>query len=113
MRHAVDIGTLEWRPHRPDVARGVFGKTLLAGAVKVTLVRVEPGGAFTSHRDTWGHLFLFLAGEGRAAVGEETFDVRAETAVTVPPGVTHSYENTGRSDLTLVSINLPAVPGGS
>lgn len=107
MSNVLDAGSLEWRPHRPDVAHGVFGKTLLTGDVKVTLVRVAPGGAFTTHHDTWGHLFLFLGGEGRAAVGERTFDVKAETVVTVPPGVTHSYENTGRSDLTLVSINLP------
>lgn len=89
------------------MAHGVFGKTLLTGDVKVTLVRVLPGGAFTTHRDTWSHLFLFLSGEGRAAVGDKTFDVRAETAVTVPPGVTHSYENTGPADLMLVSMNLP------
>lgn len=111
MSNVLDIGSLEWRPHRPDVAHGVFGKTLLTGDVKVTLVRVAPGGAFTTHRDTWGHLFLFLGGEGRAAVGERTFDVKAETVVTVPPGVTHSYENTGSSDLTLVSMNLPPGAG--
>ena len=111
MSHLLDIGGLEWRPHRPDVARGVFGRTLLTGEVKVTLVRVAPGGGFTSHRDSWGHLLLFLAGEGRAAVGEEMFDVKAETAVTVPAGVAHSYENTGSSDLTLVSINLPPTVG--
>lgn len=73
----------------------------------MTLVRVVPGGAFSTHVDTWGHLFLFLSGEGRAAVGDKTFDVKAETVVTVPAGVTHSYENTGPADLTLVSMNLP------
>jgi len=106
MSHLLDASALQWQPHRPDVAHGVFGKTILSGNVKVTLVRVVPGGAFTTHRDAWGHLFLFLGGEGRAVVGEQNFDVRAETVVTVPPGVAHSYENTGSSDLTLVSMNL-------
>ena len=40
-------------------------------------------------------------------MGETTFDVKAETVVTVSPGVADSYENTGPSDLTLVSVNLP------
>ncbi|MGE5347287.1 MAG: hypothetical protein ACM3JH_15140 [Acidithiobacillales bacterium] len=38
-------------------------------------------------------------------------NLKAETVVTVPPGVTHSYGNTGLSDVTLVSINLPPTKG--
>ena len=103
----LDARDLEWRPHRLDVAHGVYAKTFSTGEVKVSLVRVIPGGAFTPHRDTWGHIFFFLSGEGRATVGETTSSVKAESVVSVLPGVTHSYENTGSSDLTLISINLP------
>ena len=96
-----------WGPVRPDVAHGVVGRTLFDGEVKVTLIRVLPGGAFTAHRDAWGHLFCFLSGEGRVHVGGKSRVARADVVVTVPPGETHSYENTGPEDLVLVSLNLP------
>jgi len=100
-----------WRPVRPDVARGVVGRTLFEGEVKVTLIRVLPGGAFTSHRDAWGHLFCFLSGEGRVRVGESTLEAQTDVVVTVPPGEAHSYENTGGEDLVLLSLNLPGAGG--
>lgn len=104
----LDAADLEWKPVRPDVTRGVFGKILLDDGIRIVLVRVAPGGAFTEHSDAYGHFFYFLAGEGRARVGEKHLDVRGGIAVRVAPGQIHSYENTGATDLTLVSLNLPA-----
>jgi mannose-6-phosphate isomerase-like protein (cupin superfamily) len=103
-----DADSEGWKPARPDVAHGVVGKTLFEGAVKVTIMRVHPGGAFTTHRDAWGHLFHFLSGVGQVRVGEESLEARPDVTVRVSPGEAHSYENTGEEDLVLVSLNIPA-----
>ena len=107
MGKAVDVTPLEWRPVRPDVAREVYGKTLLADGVKVVLTRVAPGGGFSVHRDDYGHLFYFLGGEGLVWVGEKRFKAQAGLAVRVMADEAHAYENTGAGDLTLISINVP------
>jgi len=107
MGQVVDAAELEWQPVRLDVARGVYGKTLLADGVKVVLTRVVPDGRFSAHRDDYAHLFYFLGGQGLVWKGEQQFQARAGLAVHVAAGVAHAYENTGTEDLTLISINVP------
>lgn len=107
MKTRVDVTSLEWQPVRPDVARGVYGKTLLAEGVKVVLTRVAPGGRFSMHQDDYGHLFYFLDGEGLVWVGEKRFKAQAGLAVRVAAGEAHAYENTGTKALTLISVNVP------
>lgn len=107
MSRVLDSASLEWQAVRPDVAHGVQGKTLLAGDVKVTLIRVAPGGKSSAHKDTHGHLFYFLGGEGLVWLGEKQFAARAGLVVRVAAGETHAYENTGTEDLLLISVNLP------
>ena len=109
MSQVVDASALEWRPARPDVAHGVYGKTLLANGTKVVLTRVEPGGGFAAHRDDYGHLFYFLGGEGVVWVGEKQFQAQAGLVVQVTAGDPHAYENTGAEDMTLISINVPVI----
>ena len=98
---------LDWQPLRPDVAHGVFGKTLQDNGTKMMLVRVEPGGGFASHRDGYGHLFYFLAGDGSVRVGEEESRARPGLVVRVAAGQVHSYENRGTEELLLISVNIP------
>lgn len=107
MGKIVDVTSLEWQPVRPDVARGVYGKTLLADGVKVVLTRVASGGRFSAHRDNYGHLFYFLGGEGIVKVGEAQFEARPGIVVRVAAGETHAYENTGLAEMMLLSVNLP------
>jgi mannose-6-phosphate isomerase-like protein (cupin superfamily) len=107
MGEVFDVMSLDWRPVRPDVAREVYGKTLLADGVKVVLTRVAPGGGFSTHRDDYDHLFYFLGGEGLVWVGDEHFEVRAGLTVRVAAGEAHAYENTGIEDLMLISVNAP------
>ena len=113
MGEIVDTVVLEWQPVRPDVVHGVYGKTLLADGVKVVLTRVAPGGRFSPHLDDYGHLFYFLSGRGVVSVEEKQFQVRPGLAVRVAAGEAHAYENTGPTDLTLISINLPCSTGGA
>lgn len=102
-----DLVALAWQPVRPDVARGVFGKTLQEGKVKVVLTRVTPGGAFVRHRDNYAHLFYFLSGEGTLWIGEAHFAARAGTVAQIDAGTEHAYENIGNQDLVLLSLNIP------
>lgn len=98
---------LEWQRVRPDVAHGVYGRTLLADGLKVTLTRVEPGGAFGMHRDDYGHLFYFIGGTGRVEVEDQQVKAEPGLAVQVAAGAAHAYANTGTEDLVLISINIP------
>lgn len=106
MEEVVDVASVEWRPVRPDVARGVYGKTLLTDGIKIVLTRVAPGGKFSMHRDDYGHLFFFISGQGVVWIGEKRSEVRSGLAVRVAAGKAHAYQNTGTEDLTLISVNV-------
>lgn len=113
MSEVFDLAALEWQPVRPDVARGVYGKTLLGEGVKVVLTRVEPGGRFDRHRDDYGHLFCFLSGQGVVQMGERTVEARPGLVVRVSAGESHAYENAGLEDLVLISVNVPSKRRGA
>ncbi len=107
MSQVFDAASLAWQPVRPDVARGVYGRTLLSDGVKLMLTRVVPGGKFSLHRDEYDHLFYFLGGEGLVCVGDERVQAVPGLVVRVSAGEPHAYENTGNQDLLLISVNLP------
>ncbi len=107
MNQAFDIESLDWQLVRPNITRGIFGKTLLDDKTKVVLTRVAPGGKFETHRDNYAHLFYFLSGEGIVQVDDKRFDARAGLVVQIAAGQAHAYENTGNDDLMLISMNLP------
>lgn len=108
MSEIFEADALDWRPVRPGIASGVFGRTLLDDGIKIVLTRVAPGGCFAPHRDPYGHLFYFLAGEGVVRVEEREVHAGPELVVRVTPEELHSYENTGTGDLMLVSVNVPS-----
>ncbi len=96
---------LEWKPVRPDITRGVQGKTLLEGATKIVLTRVGPGGRFAPHRDEYGHLFYFLSGRGKVLVEQREFEAVPGLIIEISAGEEHAYENSGKDDLILISVN--------
>jgi quercetin dioxygenase-like cupin family protein len=108
MSNAFEIESLAWQTVRPDVAQGVFGKTILDEQIKVVLTRLAPGGKFVPHRDKYGHLLYFTSGEGYVRVGDKQIVARAGVVVRIMPGEEHEYGNTGTDDLMLVSMNIPA-----
>jgi quercetin dioxygenase-like cupin family protein len=109
----IQTALLEWQPIRPDVAHGVYGRTLLAENLKVVLTRVEPGGMVGAHRDNFGHFFYFISGVGRVHLGDEQVEARAGLAARVAPGQAHAYANTSTEELVLISINIPSSGGGT
>lgn len=100
--------SLAWQPVRPEITRGVFGKTLLAGPTRAVLTRVEPGGRFSRHRDAYDHLFYILSGSGEIIAGDVRRTVGPGAVVRIAAGEWHGYENCGDGELLLISLNLPA-----
>ena len=107
MNTTFNLSDLEWKPVRPEITSGVFGKAMLDGGLKAVLTRVEPGGKFRMHTDAYGHLFYFLSGEGAVWVAGAKTEARAGVVAQIAAGVPHAYENTGAEDLVLVSLNIP------
>jgi mannose-6-phosphate isomerase-like protein (cupin superfamily) len=108
MSEVFEMDSLEWRSLRPEITTEVYAKLVLADEVKVMLIRVAPGGGFRSHRDGYGHIFYFLTGQGVVRVGEGEHAAKPGLVVNVTAGEPHAYENTGETDLTLLSINIPS-----
>lgn len=86
MNQVFDSASLDWQPIRPNITRGIFGKTLLDDKTKVVLTRVAPGGKFETHRGNYAHLFYFLSGVGTVTVVDEKFDARAGLTVQIKAG---------------------------
>lgn len=107
MNKDFEIESLEWQTVRPDVAQGVFGKTILAEPVKVVVTRLVAGAKFVAHRDKYGHLLYFTSGQGYVRVGDRQIVARAGVVVRVMPGEEHEYGNSGAEDLLLISMNIP------
>lgn len=108
MAEFLDDDSLPWQPVRPEITQGVSGKVLLAGPTRAVLTRVSPGGRFSAHRDAYAHLFYVLAGHGEVSAGDERQAVGPGSVVRIEAGEAHGYENTGESELLLISLNLPA-----
>lgn len=96
-----------WQPVRPELTAGVTGKLLLDGPTKIVLTKVEPGGAFRTHRDNHGHLFHILSGECLFQVEAQEYRLTPGLALQIEAGELHSYKNTGEERLHMTSVNLP------
>ena len=103
----LDTDELEWQVVRPDVAQGVYGKSLFNEGIKMVLTRVAPGGIFAPHRDAYGHLFYFLDGSGVVGAGEEERSAKPGVVVRIAAGEEHWYRNTGNDDIMLISAKIP------
>ncbi|MFW9915395.1 MAG: cupin domain-containing protein [Candidatus Thorarchaeota archaeon] len=105
-----ELSDLKWKILRKDLTDKVFGKSLIRQDltdIKITLTKVEPGGEFSLHKDPYHHVFYFITGHGVGWLGNESYAIRPETMVDVPAGVPHGYRNTGKTDLMLLTINIP------
>jgi mannose-6-phosphate isomerase-like protein (cupin superfamily) len=68
-----------------------------------------PAGAATvaHHHVTSEEIYLFLAGEGRMALGDEEGPVRAGDCVVIAPGTRHRLQNPGPEPLVLLCCCSP------
>jgi quercetin dioxygenase-like cupin family protein len=52
-------------------------------------------------------IYHVLSGEGLFAFGDETRVVRAHDVIFIPPGIEHSFSNTGLDNLVFLVITSP------
>jgi mannose-6-phosphate isomerase-like protein (cupin superfamily) len=70
---------------------------------------VAPGGVTERHyHRVTEEIYLFTAGSGRMALGEEELRVRAGDCVVIAPGTPHHLENDGADPLVLLCCCAPA-----
>lgn len=103
-----ELKDLSWTPLRPDVATKVFGTPLVSGDKgnnTVTLTKVEPGGEFVPHKDSYGHILYFAQGKGEGRLGDKIFAIHPGCLVKVKAGDIHSYRNTSHEEMILITIN--------
>ncbi|MFQ5980077.1 MAG: cupin domain-containing protein [Candidatus Heimdallarchaeota archaeon] len=105
-----DLHGVEWKPIRGDLAKKVFGKTLIPERleeVQIVWTKVEPDGEFPRHKDPYHHILYFLIGQGEGWLGDEIYDIKPGTVVEIPAGESHGYKNTGEEDIILLTVNIP------
>ena len=107
MAKLIKTAQQSWQAVRPELTTGVSGKVLLDLPVKMVLTKLEPGGVFRPHRDSYGHLFHILSGTGLARVDDHEYPLTAGVVLQVDAGELHGYENCGVGELLLISVNLP------
>lgn len=69
---------------------------------------VKPGQITAPHRMKTSELYYILDGEGRMMIEDESQDVHAGQAISIPPNATQSIQNTGKGDLKFLCIVDPA-----
>jgi len=107
MSKVFQLEDVAWEPVRPALTSGIFGRTLLDAGTKMVFTRVEPGGSFAAHVDSYGHLMYVLSGSGLATSGGREFPLTAGTVMQIDAGEQHSYQNDGTEQLVLITLNLP------
>ncbi|NHJ86874.1 MAG: cupin domain-containing protein [Asgard group archaeon] len=104
-----ELAKLDWVETRKDLTSKILTKELVPKNIiieKMTLTRVEPGGVFRTHVDSYHHIFYFLTGNGIITIDSKQYTIKPEMVVTIPAGTSHGYENTGKNELMLITINF-------
>ena len=70
--------------------------------------KVAAGQETKSHKLKSSEVYYITAGNGLMHIDEESFKVKAESAVYIPPGARQHIENTGSCDLKFLCIVDPA-----
>jgi len=74
--------------------------------VCVIIVEAPPGRGPSLHRHPYEELLLVQEGSGTFTLGDESLEVGAGELVVVPPGVPHSFKNTGEGVLKQIDIHV-------
>ncbi|HUU77919.1 MAG TPA: cupin domain-containing protein [candidate division Zixibacteria bacterium] len=104
-----EISSEDWKPTAKGIP-GIFIYSIMPSEwseVKMLLTKVEAKGIFPQHKDDYHHVFHFIEGEGIVMIGDEKHEIKKNLIVHIPAGLLHSYENTGSSELILLTVNIP------
>lgn len=75
--------------------------------VKILLTKVEPKGIFPLHIDDYHHVFYFIEGEGVLKIADKEYKIKPNLKVEISAGLEHGYENTGNTEMFLITVNIP------
>ena len=70
------------------------------------ILRIEPGGHTAFHEHEREHIAVVLRGRCRAETKTDMADVGEGCIVSIPPGETHRFNNSGKERLALLIMNL-------
>ena len=74
--------------------------------------RVPPGGSEIRHNHQRSPQFFFvLAGEATMEIEGNTYLIKPQQGISVPPKVPHRLQNQGREDLSFIVISAPMSHG--
>ncbi len=65
---------------------------------------VEKGGEIKEHSHDWEHEIYIVQGEATIKIGDKTFNVSKDTAIYIPPNISHAYKNTGKDTLIFICV---------
>lgn len=103
MPHNLDIISLAKRNDN-------FRKVIKTGKhSQVVLMSLLPGEDIGNEvHETVDQILIFVAGEGKAKVGEEEFNIKEGTLAFVDSGTWHNFTNTGSIPMKLYTIYSPS-----
>lgn len=81
-----------------------------AGSLFLSEATIEPGfpGPPAHRHERLHDMFYVLDGVLTMRLGDETHQIEPGTFVCVPPGVTHTFSNTGDAPVRFLNFNTPA-----
>ncbi len=88
----------------------LFRKVIKTGKyAQVVLMSIPPKNEIGNEvHDSVDQILLFVQGQGKATVGDDSKVIGENHLVFVPAGTWHNFTNTGTQDLRLVSVYAPS-----
>ena len=107
------MARLPWKEF-PGHFGGALSKVLaLSDRVDFRISRYAPNAYVQEHsHKIQEQIYYVLEGEGMLTVGKEEHLMRPHDYVYLPPGVKHSFTNTGLSGLVFLVVTTPSEDGG-
>jgi quercetin dioxygenase-like cupin family protein len=99
-----------WNDVRVGLTTGVTGKSLFSSnksKLKITLTRIRPSGKFSSHKDSYHHIFYVLSGELLVTIENQLFELSEGMKIEIPAGKQHFYTNSSEHEALILTMNLP------
>lgn len=92
------------RAERPWGSCTLLGK---GAGYRINLVEVKPNGRLSAqiHHHRNEH-WIILAGRARVSREDEFFDLQANESIFIPLSIAHRLENTGKTDLRMIEIQI-------
>ena len=104
-----ELSSDDWKLNKKKLPKMLVNSILPAdwSNVKILLTKVEPQGIFPLHIDDYHHVFYFIEGEGILRIAGKEYAIKPDLKVEISAGLEHGYENTGTTEMFLITVNIP------